>query len=843
MPIHGYPGNVITANPVAPTSSVASGVWTTEQQLKAVAAGNWPFTIPTQQISRSLRFNSADSAYLNRTFTTPTNNKIFTFSTWVKRSGLAANQTLFDAFVPATSFDTIRFNSSDQLDYFDNTAGYLTSTQVFRDVSAWYHIVAAVDTTQATSSNRVKLYVNGIQITAFSASAYPSQNQAVIFNSAVAHGIGRFGYSANAYLNGYMTEVYFIDGQALTPSSFGRTSTTTGVWEPLAYTGTYGTNGFYVNFSDNSNTTAATLGKDYSGNGNNWTPNNFSVTAGAGNDSLVDSPTSYGTDTGVGGEVRGNYATLNPLSISGTATIRNGNLDIAYTGADGAYGAIGTVGVSSGKWYFETTLGSDSTFYVQAGFLPTDSQQKTDIAYTLNSNYATGGYADVFELRRGTGSGGTLISSSSTTPAAGGVFGVSFDIDVGEMRFYYNGTQLNVAITSGIATGKTWVPFVGLFVNDGMSVNFGQRAFAYTAPSGFKALCTQNLPTPTIGATSTTQANRYMDIKLYTGNGGQQTQTGLNFQPDFIWVKSRNNAYDNGLANAVTGTGKYLVSNSTAAEVTDASGSIIAFNANGFGQGGSNPFGANAATYVAWCWRASNAAGVTNTAGTITSTVSANTTSGFSIVTYTGNGSAGATVGHGLGVTPDMIIVKSRSVGTGDWVVWHSSLTSSNNNYLILNSTAAVNTANQPWNNTLPTSSVFSLRTWDSVNQNGSTYVAYCFDAVAGYSAFGSYTGNGSSDGPFVYTGFRPEYVMIKVSSAGTNGWQIRDVARDPYNTTLGRLYANLSNAEGTTSGNEFDILSNGFKVRNSGGDLNSSSQTYIYMAFAESPFKYSLAR
>jgi hypothetical protein len=401
MPIHGYPGNVITANPTAPTSSVASGVWTTEQQLIAVAAGNWPFTIPTQQIGSSLRFNSADTAYLSRTLGS-SNRRTFTFSAWVKRSVLtgADSQTLFGCINTSGGVNQqfgIQLQANETLVAFhynsvDGTYFPCATSAVYRDPSSWYHIVVAIDTTQATNTNRCKIYVNGSEQTLNSPS-YPTQNLDLFVNSGLSTGIGAqvgTGTSNLRYLGGYMAEVYFIDGQALTPSSFGRTSTTTGVWEPLAYTGTYGTNGFYLNFSDNSGTTSTTLGKDSSGNGNNWTPNNFSVTAGAGNDSLVDSPTSYGTDTGVGGEVRGNYCTLNPLSISGTATIRNGNLDIAYTGADGAYGAIGTVGVSSGKWYFETTLGSDSTFYVQAGFLPTDSQQKTDIAYTLNSNYATG---------------------------------------------------------------------------------------------------------------------------------------------------------------------------------------------------------------------------------------------------------------------------------------------------------------------------------------------------------------------------------------------------------------------------------------------------------------------
>jgi len=355
-------------------------------------------------------------------------------------------------------------------------------------------------------------------------------------------------------------------------------------------------------------------------------------------------------------------------------------------------------------------------------------------------------------------------------------------------------------------------------------------------------LVTTNLPTPTIGATSTTQAGKYFNPVLYTGTGSTRTVTGVGFQPDFTWIKPRSSADHHILYDAIRGVRKQLYTNLTNAEETETQG-LSAFTSDGFTVNGAHTVRGqtndNTVTYVAWNWNAGGS-NATNTSGTITSTVRASTISGVSIVTYTGNGTAGATVGHGLGVTPDMIIVKSRSVGTGDWVVWHSSLTSSNNNYLLLNSTAAVNTANQPWNNTLPTSSVFSLRTWDSVNQNGSTYVAYCFDAVAGYSAFGKYTGNSSADGTFVYTGFRPRFIMTRSTSASRE-WYMYDAARDTYNVSTNYLRANTSAAEGSFT--SYDMVSNGFKLRSSDTAFNGSGETYIYMAFAEFPFKYSLAR
>ena len=812
-------------------------------------------------IERSLRFNSADSAYLNRTLTTPTNNKIFTYSVWVKRSGLGANQTLFDAFVPATSFDTFRFNSSDQLDYFDNTAGYLTSTQVFRDVSAWYHIVVAVDTTQATSSNRVKLYVNGTQITAFSASAYPSQNQAIIFNSAVAHNIGRFGYSANAYINGYLTEVNFIDGQALTPSSFGETDSATGVWKPKAYSGTYGTNGFFLKFADNSGTTSTTLGKDSSGNGNNWTPNNFSVTAGAGNDSLVDSPTAYGTDTGVGGEVRGNYATLNPVYKSASQpTISNGNLTVAPNA--GTYqNAFSTIGVTTGKWYAEVVVTGNP-----------NSANMIGVSNATQLNYFTG-TADILGTNTGVGYGyyiynGNKYSASTSTAygnsiTSGDIVGIALDLDNGKIWFSKNGTWqasgdpvagTNAAFT-GIAS-DTWS--IGSTVYSGGSTsfnyNFGQRAFAYTAPSGFKALCTTNLPTPTIGATSTTQAGKYFDIVLYQAatTNGTFTRGNLSFRPDFTWIKNRDNVERHFLIDAVRGntsvTDKFLVSNSTAAEgantvdgttfsVTDTGYEFVESSIN------SGELFFNNRTYVGWNWNAGGS-NATNTAGTITSTVRANTTSGFSIVTATTNGSGIITsAGHGLGVVPAMIIMKART-GTEDWYVYHKNSTANaTQGTLNLNQTSAVNTTNgtsggvDKWTVSSTTFGAGNAAWFYQANTN---YVFYCFAAVAGYSAFGSYTGNGSTDGPFVYTGFRPRYVFLKARNLNEQ-WFVFDSARNTYNVVNLELNLNNSDAEGTFS--TLDFVSNGFKIRNTNSLSNTNGEVYIYAAFAESPFKYALAR
>jgi hypothetical protein len=327
-----------------------------------------------------------------------------------------------------------------------------------------------------------------------------------------------------------------------------------------------------------------------------------------------------------------------------------------------------------------------------------------------------------------------------------------------------------------------------------------------------------------------------MAATTYTGTGGNQTISnavnGVSFQPDFAWLKDRTASGNHQLFNNVVGAGTALASNLTNAEF--GSGGLNAFNSNGFsGNIGSTN------NYVAWQWKASNSAAVTNTSGSITSQVSANTTAGFSVVTFTGNGTAGATIGHGLGVAPKLIFVKSRSA-VGDWWVYNASIGATKVLFLSLIDAALTFAA---WNNTAPTSNVFTIGLASGLNANGVTQVAYCFAEVAGYSAFGSYTGNASTDGPFVYLGFRPRFILTKRSDS-TSPWQILDSSRDTFNSSIKALFPNTTGAEASfTQPNGIDFLSNGFKLRNSSTDDNASGGTYIYAAFAENPFKYANAR
>jgi hypothetical protein len=335
-----------------------------------------------------------------------------------------------------------------------------------------------------------------------------------------------------------------------------------------------------------------------------------------------------------------------------------------------------------------------------------------------------------------------------------------------------------------------------------------------------------------------------MAATLYTGTGAtasiSNAVNGVSFQPDFVWAKARSSAESHRLADSVRGATKVLYSNLTNAEATEATG-ITAFASNGFTLGSGTPNGSGI-TYVGWQWKAGGTA-VSNTAGSITSSVSANTTAGFSVVTYTGNGTAGATIGHGLGVAPSMVIAKNRSTGGSaayEWTVYHVSLGATK--AIFLNDTGAAATDAGYWYNTAPTSSVVTVPSNTRTNVNGSNFVFYCFAPVAGYSAFGSYTGNGSADGPFVYCGFRPRYVMLKRSDTGgaNYNWFCYDSARDTYNATQNYLEINLASTEQLAS---VDFLSNGFKVRTSSTYWNASGGTFIYMAFAENPLKFANAR
>ena len=767
------------------------------------------------EIDQSIRFNDLDSAFLART-PSASNRKTWTWSAWVKRSNLfngSVPQILLSAGDGGANDFVMQFGQSDDTlrisDYISGTASNLITTQLFRDVGAWYHFVLVYDTTQGTAANRIKLYVNGSQVTAFGTETNPSLNADLVINSAIPHNIGRGAYSSNGYFSGYIAEINFVDGTALAPTAFGETNDD-GVWIPIKYAGSYGTEGYFIDGRDSSD-----LGDDESGNGNDFASSGLTAA-----DQMLDTPTL-------------NYCTMNILDNGRPAniTVSDGNLTCAFAGA-GYNGGIRSSfffdSEDSDGWYAECTLDSLAVASVfRAGvsnaslnLASNDAQTSADgWAYSdqgakLNNSYTTG-YGSAVTT---TDVVGIAVRNGKIYFAVNNVWQGSAD-PVTESNPAFSNLLGDVAFCQSTNTGGSYAHTA--------TWNFGQSGFAYTPPTGYKAVNTANLATPSI-----TDGSAYFQPTIYTGNGStlEVNQSGNStFQPDWVWGKRRNGAESHALFDAVRGTTKIIYSNLTNAETTNSG--LTAFDADGFTIGSSATLNTNTGTYVAWQWKA-NGAGSSNEDGSINTTAtSANTTAGFSVSTFTGTG-ANATVGHGLGIAPSLVIIKSRN-DTHDWYVWTPAL--SGTEFLVLNTTAAKGTASpEVWNSTVPTSSVVNIGTSIGVNRNTYNYVMYCFAEIPGYSSFGSYTGNGSTDGAFVYTGFSPAFIMYKVTST-TDSWEMYDTTRQTSNVYGTQLKANLSNAE--TDDTRIDILSNGFKARSTNTAVNASGATYIYMAFAENPF------
>ena len=563
------------------------------------------------EVERSLRFNDDDGAYLEETAGTPTNNKIWTYSVWVKRTTLSGDQAILVGYSNGGSFDQILFSSSGGRDnqlfmQFNNsgTYGQFTSTRLFRDVGAWAHLVIKADTT--AGSNGVTVYWNNEvvagtwNVTLAQDATFHSLNQ-----SGDNFRIGHLASAvANHYLDGYLAEVNFVDGQALNPSSFAETNSETGQWIPKKPSVTYGTNGFRLNFSDNSGTTATTLGKDYSGNGNNFTPNNFSVSAGSGNDSLEDSPTN-------------NFATFNPLhTASGTnfATFSNGNLDHSLAVSQNAVSSF--LIPKTGKWYAEYVLTAGALLSYMGVrnpnlFSGVFQMQFTDDGSSLSA---------AAQVRVDN----TYTETLSSSYANNDILGIKVDRDAGTIQFTKNGTNNSTAVSlSGASDTSDLVFFIARSQSGSYSfagsVNFGQRPFSYL-PTGYKALCSVNLPVPTI-----LLPNKHFDTFLYSGdnNATRTFSNVLEFQTDFFWTKARNVGYAPIIIDSVRGTGqlKSLATQSNAAEGNELDnatyGYINSFDANGFtvtkGSASSSFTNESGKNYVTWNINAGDTDGKTYT--------------------------------------------------------------------------------------------------------------------------------------------------------------------------------------------------------------------------------------
>jgi hypothetical protein len=1091
---------IVSVDTAAPSITVDGGEWLGADGTNTV-----------KRISRSLRFDSADSAYLSRTPSTAGNRKTWTVSFWLKRGNLgSSNKHIFET-TGSPEYTGLYTTSADQLEFRGYASGFnwvLTTSQVFRDPSVWYHIVLNFDSTASTASDRVAMYVDGEKVTNFISSTYPNLNHDSNWNNNVQHFIGAF-YAGNSHWDGYVANIHSIDGLALAPTEFGEFDSN-GVWQaktyegshnnpdgqiysgmltsssgfissypavnafdgnlstfawnnlnydnyieftpttPISFTngvqvhcyapngygitnyysvdldgnglgsettftggssgfnsnawievatgsgtlykirirltrnpssgassaqinaiaingsgssanylvdGTPSVNGFHLDFEDNSSDAA--LGYDAAGS-NDWTVNNLSVASGAANDSLVDVPANHGTDTGLGGEVRGNYATLNPLHPLATATLANGNLQTTSSNL-----AFSSILMTSGKWYVEHTVTTAaynlcfSQIDHPSGASPSSSNSKSIGWYTNGTVYWGAGYD----------------TTIATSYVAGDVLAAAIDMDNSTIKLYKNGNlETTIDFTSSNYHRFAEGMYVSQFSGTG-HWNFGQRAWTYAPPSGYKVLCDTNLPPATIK-----DGSKHFDVVTYTGNGSTQTISGLGFSPDLVWIKCRDIDYSHNLYDSLRGHTNALYTNNTSEEVAETRyGYLSSFDSNGFtlspGSNDNDNTHRSGTNYVAWCWNAGDttetiAAGdltssaydqsqtwsssvASTTVGTplggkglaqmfnaniengesnysyyesndsnstitfspaLTSTdgsnvkmyisawqagdgqgveingsaytltgvpgvgsapklfdlgtqslssiswtapggtnlrlnnpvvdgkilvdsgvsvsavpsigaeVRANPAAGFSIVKYTGDNAASGTLPHGLDTAPEFIIIKSINVADF-WPVYHRAL---GTNHMKLNDSAGTGV---DLFGSEPTSSVFSVGTGNEMNGNYD-YIAYCFAPVEGYSAMGSYTGNGMTDGPFVNLNFKPAFVLIK--GIHSISWHLFDNKREGYNVANDALLANHPNGE--FSQVYLDLLSNGFKVRKSTNALNSPAITYVYIAFAENP-------
>ena len=751
--------------------------------------------VSTYEIDQSLRFSGGQ--YLSKTFSSSGNRETNTLSLWCKRSYLSAfsdnNYTLVTAD-PNNNYDEIGFTQnygnteSDEVWYRIQGGYYVIPNNLFRDISAWTHLVFRRDGTQSTAANRLRIYINGAEAT-YRATNYQPQNQEW---GKLCHSCNhRIGTYDNTYqkFRGYMAELHLVDGQSLGPDSFGEYDDN-GVWRPIAYDGTYGTNGIYMKFDPSA---ANGIGHDHSGNGHHFTPTGF-TTSGTGTDVMSDTPTT-------------NWCTLNPLDKASAHTLSDGNLKITQ-GSTTDNNTASTIAVSSGKWYFELEITN------HAGSISYDIGIGKDLSRnTVLGNNATS-YAYSSSGNKRTNSTNSSYGASFTT---GDILGAAFDADAGTLTFYKNGTSQGQAFT-GITNGPYHF-LVGTYVSgDVRTVNFGQRAFSYTPPTGYKALNTANLPTPDIA-----DGSQYFNTVLWTGNAANpRSITGVGFSPDFVWTKKRSSAQDHFLFDVVRGStnGNFyeLRSNSQQSQgvPSTASTGLRSLDSDGFTIGSDASVNTNNDTYVAWNWQES-------------------ATAGFNIVTWSGNDVNGRSIAHGLGLTPAFIIVKSYS-STQSWPVWHQSFSAIE--CMLLDGTTGKFSASAYFgggaNEQLPDDVNFYIGSNNDINGASRDYIAYVWAPVPGYSSFGSFVGNGSADGPFIYTGHRVGWLLYKRADSNAS-WAIYDSARDPYNVCTHDLYANLNNPEASFAA--VDLLSNGFKIRTANGDVNQSGGAFIYAAFAEHPF------
>ena len=740
----------------------------------------------------------------------------FTIEAYIRRTSQGSDEWFFVQSEGTTSNTSIGLHIGSSSSGYANkpslrytvggSGNELTGTTALA-ANTWYHIAGV------RNGNTLRIYVNGTQeaSTSFSGTITDASTPVII---------GAVNSAGAAGLTGHVDQVRW--------SNSCRYPDGTSFTAPTAQ------------FTADSNTkllvqsnVTRTLGSDSSGNGNDFTPNNFSVSAGTGNDSLEDTPTN-------------NFCTLNPLDKTNSASLREGDLSLYTDSNDQA--ATGTFAVDSGKWYWEVDMtDAEPEIGIAHHNMPLSNDSTSSPTAGQISFIVAGADGNSNFLRvDGNTQSGTGLSAQSGP----GTIGIALDMDNKKIWFtntsgsYFNSGNPAMGVNAAVdfsSTGPNYptcavTPIVCMYQGSGKttSINFGQRPFTNTAPTGFKTLCSENLP-PTVPSIN---AQKHFDVLTYTGNtSGNLTVTGLEFKPDLVWIKYRGGSDNHQLFDTMRGftNGLRLFPNSNSGEAANGSQyGMISVEDGGFTVG-AGPFEANrnSGAHVAWCWKAGGAA-VSNSDGSVTSSISANQEAGFSIVSWTGSG-ADASIGHGLGKKPKVLFVKNRNA-TDDWKVWFKGVTTDDSYSFQLNTSGANYSGSDKWYNSPngndTTTTTFGVSGDGATNRSGQAIIAYCWAEIPGFSKYGVYTGNGSTNGTFVHTGFSPRFIIYKKVAA--ENWHMFDTKRQPKNPNATVIDPNREAAETTDTNTQIDILSNGFKFRTSHGTANASSTSYLYMAWAE---------
>ena len=756
------------------------------------------------QIGNALRFRGGQ--YLSRTPSTAGNRQTWTWSGWIKKAdapqpgtGNAYSRQMLFMADPSGSNGGFEFDT-DRVSLFQFSGSFIyrtIGTPKLRDPSAWQHLFIVFNTTAVTPADRMQTWLNGVRVTAFDEANYVSQNWANHpVNSVTSHSIGNLPGAGTGTFNfrGYLAEVHFVDGQALAPTTFGEFNTD-GVWVPKKVSGvTYGTNGFYLDFSD-----AANIGKDRSGNNNDFTATGFELTTPTSTnyDWVKDSPTH-------------NLATWNPLNLLGGGQAQTSQESYSHanmyhdTGRQSPSTGFQTIRCDPGGKYgveifYESVTGHGTDFGALNFSGPTSAGRldggnyDTYLYYNGQSSYL--GVSGTYWVQGATNSPQSITS--------GTYLGILFDRVNNTIRFYINGT---LVVSGSLTAAGTQLP---MFLSPTGATGSSTWVRTHIRCDNFRYPMDDDwtLATDAIADVAITKPSDHFTTILDTG-ANILTAAKAKFPNGLWWIKDRVGSNNHQLVDSVRGVSKTLRSNTSDGDQT---------------------YSAPSGNSVAWCWNLVPDRG-----------------NGFDMGTYVGNQADNRAIPHNLNKAPEFIVCKQTTGSSmSSWRIWHKSLNNINH-FLELNNTGGQTNSNPNGAifggtaQTAPTASNFTIGSGVPINENGTTFVYYAWRSVPGYSSFGSYVGNGSSDGPFVYCGFRPAFIITKAyaGSDGTSSWFIRDTTREPYNVSYTAIAANTAQAENTSTGYyEMDILSNGFKIRINNTSINRSGDSYIFAAFAEHPF------